>query len=303
MNIMEQMCWVNPGIDKSRDKEKELDPIFEAQFKKTHFLNVSNYRDSDEMIPSECVEIFRVTPENVRKPTILIPPGFDASALTYKNEIQELWKKGRDVLSVKYPDIAGPEDISDTVAPLITRSQVSNDEILNAATLLRVLDNEHVDEVNVIAHSAGAIAATLVAVMDPKHRVRSIVFFCPAGILSREGRRTISGLNEERIAGLDWRKLTLRKLFTAFTEGMGVLNADVRPLIKILHEKGIKLFIVGATKDGFFPAEILGEFVKKYIGEKYVDGLITIEGGHHDITDYMSAAEDIFTKNESENAI
>lgn len=297
---MREECFLpqhRPNNQESSDKIHQFDPVFLRQFENPELFNVV---DSDSEALADCVKIFRVTNENSRKPGIFVAPGIGASALNYESEMEAFWKAKRNVYSIEYPRNVGLMEIPDEIAPFVGSLNLHKDAILKAATQVRVWDHEHLEELNIMAHSAGAVDSALAALIDPKKRVRNIVFFCPAGVMDKNRRHLLTGLRKEFEDGArgGLRNWIQEHPLRVITEGLGLSVANMSLLIQTLHKQGVGIFIVGGTKDDFFSIEQIEKFVKESIGKEFVDGLYTFPGNHHDIAPYMDMAETIFTEQE-----
>ena len=289
--------YEQPGETGGHHAETPEDIEFKKQFDRTTRINVRSHDDLDGLIKEECAEIVHVIPPSPKDIPILLAPGYLSPAQEYRMAIHELYNKDVEVISLNYPKKRSFLDLSNEQVSLIDQyfNPKKEDEIRKAITLLKVLEHEHVDTVNVIAHSAGAVDAAIAALLHPG-KIGNIIFFCPAGLVDKNHRRLLSGLRKhigDTLSESEWITEAKRRPINALAEGLGLIDIDIHKLIRALHERGVGLFIVSGANDPVFPIDAIMNFLKREIEEGLV-GISTFNGGHGNIEQYMSEAIKIF---------
>jgi pimeloyl-ACP methyl ester carboxylesterase len=130
------------------------------------------------------------------KPTSDVPvvmvPGFTETPFSLAPNIHGLNQAGRRVLGV-----ANPHGIDTLV-----QREYPHPQLRKAIALLAMLDAKGIARADLVAHSEGAVVASIAAKLAPG-RIRSIVLFNPAGLLKREGLISLVGrAGREAYAGM-----------------------------------------------------------------------------------------------------
>ena len=274
------------------------------------------------------VDSIDVIPENQKDEVpVLVAPGWGATIESFKPSIKVLADKGRRVISLSHPRQGG-------IVPDLHNIEIEEwyqkrnkeypdwptEELRKANTILELLDHKNLDKVDVIAHSEGAINLCIAAMLHPeKFEGRTIILYTPAGLIgkdtffrlkrggkeNRERPQSISGIP---VTITETEQLELMKNvlsdyvkanpLRAFKETLAMAKTQIQDMLRYLHEKGIKIIIIGAVDDAIFPMERLQTNVKA----DFIDGFLSVSGGHKQLQVhpelYMSAAEKMLAQPE-----
>lgn len=155
-------------------KSPEDNEIFEIQFSNPEVKEVYGGE----------IEVYDVVPEELKTeiPTI-VAPGWSANAEVFKDNMRELARRGRRSISVgNYHGIKNDQE-----AP----PDIPNAEWRKIVALMGTIESKELDEVDVIAHSEGAIYTLLAAKMHPE-KFRNIVLVDPAGFIEDDSTLKLS---------------------------------------------------------------------------------------------------------------
>jgi pimeloyl-ACP methyl ester carboxylesterase len=249
-------------------------------------------------LPFGTAEVGDFTPEHMKdEMPILLAQAWGLGLETYKPAMRELFNNKRRALSIAHPRIGGGLDSSMNAGNL--SEGYPKAELRKAFNSLEMLEEKNIKQVDVIAHSEGAINIALAAAMYPE-KIRSIVFYGPAGMMEDEswarlakgfgsqGTRseTIKDVpitDDERAVGAaameDLKEYFLKNPGRAISEIAAIKNGHraVKDLLPYLHDKfGINIAVMSAEGDPVFPqAE-----VRKAADMGAVDAFISVPGGH-----------------------
>jgi pimeloyl-ACP methyl ester carboxylesterase len=168
---------------------------FDKQFAVIERLNVLSFDDPDAEVLDECAEIVHVKPDEPKDNPVFIAPGFLSKAQHYSYTMETLYRDNREVISLNYPKKRSYLELTNEEVALLNKYPVPEDAVRRAITILKVLDHEGADQVDVVAHSAGAVDTAVAALLHPE-KIRNIIFFCPAGLVEQDRARIIGGVGQ-----------------------------------------------------------------------------------------------------------
>lgn len=180
-------------IEQVPNPEHEPVPTFYKQFTNTKRLNVLSFDDPDANVRDECAEIVHARPDKPKDNPVFMAPGFLSQARHYVHTMETIYDDGREVISLNYPKKRSYLELTNEEAALLHTYPVPEDAVRRAITILKVLEHEGAHQVDVIAHSAGAVDTAIAALLHPE-KIRNIIFFCPAGLVEQDRARTIGGV-------------------------------------------------------------------------------------------------------------
>lgn len=273
----------------------------------------SKFSHKEKFLINEAeVESVDIRPENPKTDTpVLIAPGFAATMESYKDGMGLLAGKNRRVVSLDHPRRGGtiPKSLNEEI------EKYPDEELRKAHTILGLLEQKNIEKTDVIAHSEGTVNVSIAAMLHPE-KFRNIVFYSPAGLIGNDNlARLIKGVmaHPERPetmskfpmteAEKEYLKLTSDILpdyvkgnpLRAAKEMLAISQAEIKSMIAYLREKGIKIVVIAAVDDTFFPMEKMQENVKK----GSLDGFLSVRGGHMEIQRrpelFMRAAESMIS--------
>ncbi len=210
----------------------------------------------------DCVKFSKTFPQKddeKKKVPVLVVFGWGARSLTpYMKPLLSLSKtKCVLVANTVFPD-----------SPVLCSSDVYG---LKARLLLRELKKCGVEKTDVVACSEGAIITAFAATLEPGI-FRNIVFVNPAGFGEPRNpfefvfayvKELFSGVLDAIKQGVFWKKTarvgngTVRRFIThplrSLREASSIAQTDVRFLLPILKEKGIRVSFLLAENDSLFP--------------------------------------------------
>lgn len=164
-----------------------------------------------------------------------------------------------------------------------------------AQAFLALLDKKEIQKVDVIAHSEGAINATIAAMVAPG-RFRSIIFVAPGGFMLRDNffklayrftkniLQTIQHANKEnKESRFQYVKEVLsyfvKNPIQTLQEALAISRFRVAPLLADLGERGILTYVIHGDRDAIFPAQDVKEAFKEVDFKSFR----LIPGGHNDL--------------------
>lgn len=239
------------------------------------------------------LEIVDLTPENIiDSAPILLASGWGETPTSHKDTLKTIFAEKRRAISVKFPRQQA-ETIQFEGFPQV--------EINKAVALGDALGARGVKEVDVIAHSEGAINAIILAQLKPG-LVRNIVLVDPAGLTGEDNRgklmvRFLSMLAKDSIRNLTDPKKAPNRLRAAnesakyflsnprlaLQEARAVTQADIHDLLTKLKDSGIGVSIIHGVDDSLFPIDkLLREGRKR--GQIDTIGFYSVKGDHREIS-------------------
>jgi pimeloyl-ACP methyl ester carboxylesterase len=278
---------------------------------------------------------------------VLVAPGWGATMENFKPAIEVLANKNRRVISLNQPRRGGEipnldynnKELEEWYKKKGKKYPKFPSEFLRQAnTVNGLLDQKKLDKVDVITHSMGGPAVCIAAMLHPeKFAGRTIVLYSPAGLIGKDSlprlmRGTMTQLDhpdsiskipvtkteEERLklAGDNAQAHGKANPFRALKEVIAISQAQIEDMLRYLHEKGIRIIVVGAVDDTYFPMGDVKEEIdeegnvkKRYfVGNKgmqknvkpdFIDGFLSVSGGHEQIKThpeiYIKAIESMLT--------
>lgn len=260
--------------------------------------------------PGGQIKVIDVEPsEQKTSVPVLVIPGWGETSRTFETSISVLADAHRRVLTIDQPrwgPIQSPERDDQRVYPKY--------ELTKALNVLGVLKQKGIEKADVLAHSEGAIAAVMAASISPD-QFRSIVLVAPGGMIGNEGLadvvsklfRTMTDFlkrvatdQEARqhllVSARETIKSVLKNPPRAMIElAEAHLKSDIREMLRVLHNQGIKIAIIHGVNDPALPLEEMQSAAK----QDQVDGVYSVKGDHHEIFarpgKYTALAEEAFT--------
>jgi pimeloyl-ACP methyl ester carboxylesterase len=232
------------------------------------------------------VDVVHVVPKNPTEPPVFVEPGYLSRGGDYERIIKSLYDKHHEVVSIDHGGTHGVLELTPRQEQLLEKYFDPRREIpiRKAITMLKVLEHEGITEVNVVAHSAGAVDAAIAALIQPEHiKIRNIIFFCPAGLIDKDNGRLLRGLQGHvGMSDTQWMERASRSPLKALQEGLGLLGVDIHSLLRQLHESGVGMFVISGDDDPLFPADLMERFLDDDI-EKDLIKFVRFKGGHGDM--------------------
>jgi len=253
-------------------------------------------------------------------PIIVFAPGWLGTFLKYESALRELFRTHRRVITVEYSRTGGKVPRS---------SKYFEIEVQKARMLFGVLREKGLKNVDVIAHSEGAINS-LIGVRENIEFVERIILLNPAGLIKHdnifyflfrflmpEKRRQISAQkrivyqkyytpieSNEKQSIKDKMKRVSKQLknnifknpIRFFQEAYAISNSSIYENLAYVAKAGIPVGIIIGDNDKVFPEKKIREDLEgeeKKNGEKIVDVLVTLEGEHSDLASDETATTDI----------
>jgi pimeloyl-ACP methyl ester carboxylesterase len=284
-----------PQAIKSPEQER-----FEAQ-----------YANKEKFIINDAeVEAIDMSPEEPKSDVpVLIAPGWGATIDSFKPGMKTILDRKRRVFSLNHPRVGG-------IIPKTHDEEMEKypaEERRKAHTILGLLDQKNIGKADVIAHSEASINVCIAAMLHPE-KFRNIVLYSPAGLIGNDSLfRLIKGVvshpkrpdsisnipetQEEKDYLASTAHITPEYLKAnrtrAYKEVKAISRAHIQKMLEYLREKGIKVVVIGAVDDTFFPMDKLQKNVKS----SFVDGFLSVKGGHMQIQVhpelFMGAAEEM----------
>jgi pimeloyl-ACP methyl ester carboxylesterase len=276
---------------------------FEAQFAKREHLNVAGGN----------AEVLDITPEKLKDETpIFFAPGWGCDIDMYKRATKELSDQDRRIVSMSHPREATDLEAYATEEEM---EKYSEGQLRKAYSILGVMEQKNITQVDAIAHSEGAINLTIAAVLHPE-KFRNIVYFAPAGLIGKDKfTRLVQGFarqikraeslsdypvseGEKETAAAAIKSVSsyiLENPKRALEETLEISNSQIYDMIRYLHEKGIGIIVMAAQDDPVFPLEKMAKIAELDM----MDLLAVTKGGHGAIGDqpelFMREAEDLLS--------
>jgi pimeloyl-ACP methyl ester carboxylesterase len=250
-----------------------------------------------------------VRPDNPKTDVpVLLAPGWSEGASVLKDCVRQLYAAGRPVIALDHPRSGGIVD-SQGGHPI--------DELRKALTIREVIQQENVPQVDILAHSEGAINGAIAASLGPES-VRNMILVSPAGLI---GKDTMPGL-VGRFAKKGWQsfenildkdthaafirgqiegvKYVAQNPLRAYQEASAISHSEIDGLLYKLHSQGIGIVVIHGVDDLGFPMDRMQQVVKSVSQpDGFVDGFLSVKGGHEELylrpEKYTRAAEKMLT--------
>lgn len=236
--------------------------------------NIENFQNSPSPetfqlttgIGTDCVGV-HIRPE---KPTsaITYAIGWGTDTSMHMHTMGDFVNFGYDVWSVNPPREGSLQQI--------TEHNIAEVEVNKAAAvvaLLQKMKDEGIEETDIVAHSEGAIYATLAALLTAQSnscaKIRSLILVEPAGckkndnviaLTSRFAKQAAQNILRDPGLYLQNRNSNKSMLspVASITEAIAIATTRLPELLQKLHKKtGVKIGVIGGRKDGVFPAMLL----------------------------------------------
>ena len=235
--------------------------------------------------PTGGIETLDVKPKKLEHSTpILVAPGWGETVETFRGTLNVFAQHGWRSISLSHPRSEMPNEIGG--------AKGYTEEYQKALSLLAVLAEKRLEKVDIVAHSEGAISASLLSLMTPE-MIRTLILVNPAGLHGKDSFINLAGRFskeavkllrqysqiEARVAIAETVKYILSNVQKAIREGQEIATAHLDDVIKDIVSRGIKVHIVGAVNDSVFPPDKL----QKVAAPMSPNGFYSVIGSHNDI--------------------
>lgn len=237
-------------------------------------------------------ELFDLNPpETSDQVPVLLIQGWGETAATHQQSLKTIFESSRRALFVNFPRRDGVRLIS----------HYPEVELRKAESISSAMARSRINRVDVIAHSEGAISATIAAELNP-NKFRNIVFVDPAGLigrdstvklaarfawmLSKDAVRLVKGFgprSEMLKAATEAAKYFASNPAGALKEANAISSANIYEMLENLSKVGIRISVIHGVNDTLFPMKR----VLKTAGEKGgIDtiGFYSVKGDHREIS-------------------
>jgi pimeloyl-ACP methyl ester carboxylesterase len=268
---------INPAY--LENPESALRARFEKQLAHTELLTLQG---------RPC-EVFDLNPEASEGVPVVFVPGFGATLREYAPSIFELFRKGDRIISVTPPQMSPIEHGSLTKFPSHLEER--------AEAILALCAHKQVQQVDILAHSEGAIHAVIAAGIH-EEQFRNFVFSAPAGftpasvvkILKRSLFHQVQQIMQEKGRGKDaqghakqkraYSLASVRELLRAMDPG----KIDITPELRALHEAGHGVSVLAHVDDQLVRMNNFqrNRGVLRSAKELGIDGFYALKGSHND---------------------
>lgn len=244
-------------------------------------------------------EVLELKPEHPKSevPTVWAN-AFGTNVETYRPLLEALAERGRDVIAFTHPrEGVTPARHKEMLPGSERENALPPTEMRRALDLLEVINAKKVPKVDIVGNSLGSATAVITALGAPE-RVRSIVLLDPIGLvgkhsvpelIARYGREQLGTSSRALVERGDALKNYTRYIAEGFREAFrnpgltieeikDTPETDLTPMLKELHDQGIKISIIHTTDDEMFPMEKMQQMVKA----KDIDGFVSARGQHEE---------------------
>lgn len=258
-------------------------PTLAEQFERSETLS----------LPAGTIEIIDLCPEQLKTQTpAILAPGWAQTPAVYRENLLALAAKNRRILSFRAPH--GIETAEGDFA-----MKAPEAELRKMTALVKVLEEKRIPETDVVAHSEGALYATLAFLSYPE-KFRNLVLVNPVGIIGPDNvRRLIVDFSRESIhqkihgARDSEQRERLERSFresvksvaespaNTLKEILAISHADIRDILKELKKQGKGISIIHTVDDKVFPMHRAQKALKRANADGLIDGFYSVKGGHN----------------------
>lgn len=250
-----------------------------------------------------------VRPDNAKTDVpVVLAPGWSETEKVLKDCVSVLHDAGRPAIVLDHPRHGGVVD---------PQGNYPTEELRKALAILEIIQQDDIPQVDIIAHSEGAINGAIAASLEPE-RIRNMVLVSPAGLVGKDtiprliGRFALkSWKNAENIGNRDalgafmrgqieGAKNVAQNPSRAYQEVRAISRSEIGGMLHELHNLGIGIVIIHGVDDPGFPMSRLKGIVKSdFMPGGFVDGFLSVMGGHNELyihpEEYTGAAEKMLT--------
>jgi len=218
---------------------------------------------------------------------LLLASGWSESIESLEETVLALGKIGKKIFVLDHSSLTYQAD---------TENGFPASGYTKAEAFIQLLDEKEIKTIDVVAHSEGAINASIAATMYPE-RFQSLILVAPGGFLLKDSFLKLSFRFTRNILSTLWYKNKMdrkgrfryvKEVFLYFlqnpiqtlSEARAVSRFRVAPLIKTLKENGVYVYVIHGTNDRVFPAP---EVEKAFRESKLQSFRFLSAGGHNDI--------------------
>jgi pimeloyl-ACP methyl ester carboxylesterase len=219
-------------------------------------------------------------------PLVFIP-GWGQTARTYAIPLRTFAERGRYVVSLFRPARG---------RPIVGESDFPREEVRKAQGLIGVLARLRQEQVDLVAHSEGALSAVLATALYPQ-RVRNLVLVDPAGLIVRDRWYRLAGrfgqmilqctieaaTNAAERRALVWAMLNptvyaVTHPLRALAQIAALTRWHSLDLLVGLRDSDVGVVVITGVDNRVFPINRAGPLVRE--GVRLVDGFHAVRGGH-----------------------
>jgi len=244
------------------------------------------------------LKVTDIAPENLKDQVpVIILPGWGETPATHKDSAEIVAKEGRRAITFQVPRIGGAEK----------QDEHHQSEYNKARALIDTLNKKEIKQVDIIAHSEGALSAIIAAEIFAQERqpqrIRNIVFVEPVGLIGRDnlaklvGRwgammtkdigRFVKGSLKDKgnmaRAFNEANRYVVSNPIKTVSEARQISSSDIYDSLTHLRELGIQTSVIHAVDDSLFPMEKVMETVKEK-GGMDTAGFYSVKGDHREIS-------------------
>jgi pimeloyl-ACP methyl ester carboxylesterase len=286
----------------------------ENQTKRPDFTEQFENKKSFELFGGS-VEYVDIKPDVLKTEVpVLFALGWGESIETFRDSIRKIVSLGRRVICLNHTRSGGKVDDENT-------KNHPEEEVRKALAILRVLKENDIEKIDVIAHSEGGINVSIAGRLEPEH-FRNIIFVNAGGLIGKDSFpelmfRFSSSVFKDYILNL-FNKETIQTIFgspkidhhtrvmrtiketakyvaknplRALKESVAISQAQTTELLAEMHKSGIGISIVNGINDPVFPIERMKKAVNDLNSQHKTGELIEVAGGHSEI--FMNPEESI----------
>lgn len=290
---------------RDRSDEEEMDTIlaeFEQLDKETQmFLGLGQVDGLNDRLPEGIrkhsteikttggkVELVSYTPEDSTDVPVIFAPGWGNTEEVLKEPMIMLADRSkRKTVTVSHPRRGGKIE---------QHSDFAGEELRKALSLIAACEAEGGGPVDIIAHSEGAINATIAATLRPD-LFRSLILVAPGGMVGKDSMWTLFHRSGEDTRLTKQRRIEEPELaekfdlfkktsdsyvrqnpLRALLEAQSIANTEIHLLLRALHDQGKKIAIIHGVNDAMFPMDKMQQIAKI----DQLDGFISTYGGHEE---------------------
>jgi len=249
-------------------------------------MNFNEQFSKREKIKSDggIVGIIEVTPKNPKSSIpVFLSSGWAEAPDMLKGVIHSIFNKGYKVLACDYSHLDNTSDIDSKFPP---------NAHIKALSMLKIFTDKKINNINVVAHSEGAINVAIAAYLKPEI-FNKIILVAPAGMTGGDtfyklaSRFSVSLFNEGDSNSISWVhiKNILRYIIynpiQALAEAVGISNFKISTILKDLKKRGVEVHIIHGKNDKVFE---MGKLKKMALSSNLK--IHESSGGHNEIHNY-----------------
>ncbi|HYV33334.1 MAG TPA: alpha/beta hydrolase [Candidatus Limnocylindria bacterium] len=283
-------------IERAQDNQTELEAkatSFNEQYDNPETIDVAE----------GTLKIYRATPEIKKHSSpILLGHGYPASPTVMKENLRELFEKGKDVI---FPYTPRGIQMNPNIAESELSSQGNLDdiELKKASAFLTVIKSKDLKNINGLGFSEGALHIVAAALTEPE-RFKNLTLVNPAGVMGKTNFLTflkgavkhaqketsklekaittgkyLTGALDERVSpNAEAASGSASERISAELKSLWAIpKADILDALAVLEKRGIGIRIIHTEGDQIYPLSK----IKKMLEVKGLGHLLQVEKGSH----------------------